>query len=246
VAACPVGAISKDGAFDVAACYTHNYREFMGGFTEWVHHVADSKDARDYRSRVSDAESASMWQSLSFGANYKAAYCLAVCPAGEDVIGPFLDSRKDFVADVVRPLQEAVEPVYVIAGSDAEAHVERRFPHKSVRHVRGNLRVDSVAMFARALMLRFQRGRAGTLALRVHFSFDGAERAELTIQIRDGAISVQSGLSGDADLVIAADAKSWLGITNKEKSLFWALVSRRVRVRGPLGLLREFKRCFPG
>ena len=28
-----------------------------------------------------------MWQSLSYGANYRAAYCLAVCPAGEDVIG---------------------------------------------------------------------------------------------------------------------------------------------------------------
>lgn len=246
VAACPVGAISKDGAFDFTACYTHNYREFMGGFTEWVHTIADSKDAQDYRSRVNDAESASMWQSLSFGANYKAAYCLAVCPAGEDVIGPFLSSRKDFVAGIVRPLQDKIEPIYVIPGSDAEAHVEQRFPHKAVRRVRGRLRVDSVAMFGRGLMLRFQRGRAGTLALRVHFSFDGAERAELTVQIRDGTISVQNGLSGDADLHVTADSKTWLGITNREMSLFWALVARRVRVRGPLRLLRAFKGCFPG
>src|SRR6476620_4832154 len=93
VAACPVGAISPDGNFNFSACYTHNYREFMGGFTDWVEQIADSKNAQDYRSRVSDAESASMWQSLSYGANYKAAYCLAVCPAGEDVIGPFLADR---------------------------------------------------------------------------------------------------------------------------------------------------------
>src|SRR6266498_3369415 len=78
VAACPVGAISPEGGFKFSSCYTHNYREFMGGFTDWVEQVADSKNARDYRSRVSDAESASMWQSLSFGANYKSAYCLAV------------------------------------------------------------------------------------------------------------------------------------------------------------------------
>jgi epoxyqueuosine reductase len=32
VAACPVGAISKDGL----ACTTHNYREFMSGFTDWA------------------------------------------------------------------------------------------------------------------------------------------------------------------------------------------------------------------
>jgi ferredoxin len=94
VAACPVGAISAEGDFNFSACYTHNYREFMGGFTDWVEQVADSKDARDYHSRVSDPESASMWQSLSYGANYKSAYCLAVCPAGEDVIGPFLTDRK--------------------------------------------------------------------------------------------------------------------------------------------------------
>src|SRR5437868_8276055 len=90
VAACPVGAIAPDGHFDFSACLTHNYREFMGGFTDWVEQIADSKNARDYRSRVEEPETASMWQSLSFGANYKAAYCLAVCPAGEDVIGPYL------------------------------------------------------------------------------------------------------------------------------------------------------------
>ena len=94
VAACPVGAISPHGDFNFSACYTHNYREFLGGFTDWVEQVADSKNAPDYRSRVSDSESASMWQSLSFGPNYKAAYCLSVCPAGEDVIGPYLEEKR--------------------------------------------------------------------------------------------------------------------------------------------------------
>src|SRR5213083_2551895 len=117
VAACPVGAISNEGDFNFSACYTHNYREFMGGFTDWVEQVADSGDAREYRGRVSDAESASMWQSLSFGANYKAAYCLAVCPAGEDVIAPFLNDRKEFLKDVVKPLQEKKETIYVVPGS---------------------------------------------------------------------------------------------------------------------------------
>jgi ferredoxin len=77
VAACPVGAISPDGDFNFSACYSHNYREFMGGFTDWTEQVAESKNAIDYRKQVSDSESASMWQSLSFGANYKAAYCLS-------------------------------------------------------------------------------------------------------------------------------------------------------------------------
>jgi hypothetical protein len=55
-----------------------------------------------------------MWQSLSFGANYKAAYCMAVCPAGDDVIGPFLKDRKGFLEGVVQPLQKKSETVYVV------------------------------------------------------------------------------------------------------------------------------------
>ena len=94
VAACPVGAIGPEGSFNFASCFTHNYREFMGGFGDWIEQVADARDAIDYRRRISDSESSSMWQSLSHGANYKSAYCMAVCPAGEDVIGPYLQDRQ--------------------------------------------------------------------------------------------------------------------------------------------------------
>lgn len=38
VSACPVGAIAPDGHFNFFACYTHNYREFMSGFTDWGHY----------------------------------------------------------------------------------------------------------------------------------------------------------------------------------------------------------------
>jgi NAD-dependent dihydropyrimidine dehydrogenase PreA subunit len=137
VAACPVGAIAPDGHFDFSACLTHNYREFLGGFVDWVEEVADSKDAHDYRRRVEDSETASMWQSLGFGPQYKAAYCMAACPAGDDVIGPFLSDRQGFLAEVVNPLRDKEEPVYVIPGSDAEAYVTRRFPHKRPRRVGG-------------------------------------------------------------------------------------------------------------
>ena len=159
VAACPVGAIAPNGDFNFSACYTHNYREFMGGFTDWVEQIADSKDALDYRRKVSDPESASMWQSLSFGANYKAAYCLSVCPAGEDVIGPFLTHKAEHLREVVRPLQEKEETVYVVAGSDAEEHVARRFPLKTIKRVGNGLRPRTIQRFLSGLRLTFQPGK---------------------------------------------------------------------------------------
>ena len=48
VAACPVGAISPDGDFQFSNCATHNYREFMSGFSDWVEKVAESNTALSY------------------------------------------------------------------------------------------------------------------------------------------------------------------------------------------------------
>ncbi|OIK02757.1 (4Fe-4S)-binding protein [Streptomyces monashensis] len=144
VAACPIGAIGKDGSFDALACTTHNYREFMSGFTDWVQTVADSADAADFRSRVTDPENASMWQSLAFKPSYKSGYCLAVCPAGEDVLGPYLDDRKAYLETVLRPLQDKTETLYVLPGSDAQRYAERRFPHKPVKEVSGGWRPPAV------------------------------------------------------------------------------------------------------
>jgi ferredoxin len=140
VAACPVGAIGKNGEFDFVACSVHNYREFMGGFTDWAQTIADSTDAEDFRSRVTDSENASMWQSLSFKANYKAAYCLAVCPAGEDVIEPYLTDRRGFMDLVLKPLQDKRETLYVLPNSAAKAHAEKRFPHKPTKVVDSGIR----------------------------------------------------------------------------------------------------------
>jgi ferredoxin len=245
VAACPVGAISPDGRFDFSACLTHNYREFMGGFTDWVEQIADSKSALDYRSRVSDPESASMWQSLGFGPNYKAAYCMSVCPAGEDVIGPYLTDKPGHLRDVVRPLQEKEETVYVIAGSDAEVHVSRRFPHKVVKRVGNGLRPRTIQRFLTGLSLTFQPGKAAGLNAVYHFTFTGKEEMQATVTIRDGALQVHDGCAGEADLRVTADSRTWLDFVAKERSLLWALLRRRIRIEGSPRLLVAFGKCFP-
>jgi len=245
VAACPVGAISADGAFNFSACYTHNYREFMGGFTDWVETIADSKNKLDYRRRIKDSESVSMWQSLAFGANYKAAYCMAVCPAGEDVIGPYLASKKDFADDVLRPLQAKHEPVYVVRGSDAEAHVRKRYPHKTIRPVRGLLRPRNIASLLFGMQVSFQRHAAGKLDATYHFVFTGNESAEATVTIRDGKITVENGLLGKPSIKVIADSETWLGFLAGERNLLWALLTRRIRLQGNPKWLLAFKRCFP-
>src|SRR5947199_1889447 len=244
VAACPVGAIGADGAFNFSSCYTHNYREFMGGFTDWVETITDSKNKLDYRRRIKDSETVSMWQSLGFGPNYKAAYCMAVCPAGEDVIGPYLASKKEFADDVMRPLQAKREPVYVVRGSDAEAHVRKRYPHKTVRHVRSSLRPRSISSLLFGMPQSFQRQAAGKLEATYHFVFTGNEPAEATVTIREGKLTVENGLIGQPNIKIIADSETWLGFLARERNLWWALLTRRLRVQGNPKWLLAFKRWF--
>lgn len=245
VAACPVGAIGADGHFNFSACYTHNYKEFMGGFANWIEDVAESRNRVSYRRRVSEAETVSTWQSLSFGPNYKAAYCMAVCPAGDEVIAPFRASKKDFVNEVVRPLQEKREPLYVVRGSDAEAHARKRYPHKTLRYVRGSLRPRNLTTFLDGIRVSFQRGAAGDLDATYHFNFTGAEQAQVTIRIAHSMLTVTRGFEGAPDLRVTADSATWLGFLAKEKNLAWALLTRRIRLRGNPKWLLAFARCFP-
>ncbi len=245
VAACPVGAISPDGHFDMGSCYTHNYREFMGGFGDWVEHVADARSGLDLRKKVTRQETVSTWQSLAFGPNYKAAYCLSVCPAGEDVIGPFRADRKGFLSEVVRPLQEKEETVYVVPHSDAEAHVKKRFPHKTPKAVRGSLLPRTIAGFLSGMPHTFQRGRSAGLDATFHFTFTGKEPRTATVVIRDRTIQVLDGHTGTPDLRLTADSETWLGLLAKERSLPWALLRRKIRIKGSPRLLIAFGKCFP-
>jgi Fe-S-cluster-containing hydrogenase component 2 len=246
VSACPVGAIGSDGSFNFSACFTHNYREFFGGFTNWIEEIADSKNARDYHRRVSSPETASMWQSLSYGANYKSAYCMAVCPAGEDVIAPFLTDRADYLKDVVKPLQEREETVYVIPQSDAEEHVSRRFPKKHIKRVGNGLnRLRSISAFLNGLRTTFQPNQSKGVDATYHFTFTGDEERHATVVIRNQQVEVKEGHVGEANIQVTADTRTWLGFLAKDRNLVWAMLRRRIRVKGSPKLLLAFGKCFP-
>lgn len=245
VAACPVGAISPDGDFNFSSCYAHNYREFMSGFTDWVENIANSPGATKYRDKVTDAESVSMWQSLAFGPNYKAAYCLSVCPAGEEVLGPFLHDRGGFVSGIVKPLQQKEETLYVQPNSDAEEYAAKRFPHKRTKRVGAVLRPVSIDGFIKLMKHGFQPGQSKGLSARYHFRFTGTQPAKATVIIQDGRITVHDSIVGACDLSVTATSSAWLRLLRKEASAAWLLLTFQIRLWGDPRLLAAFGRCFP-
>jgi epoxyqueuosine reductase QueG len=244
-AVCPVGAIGTDGYFNFANCMTHNYRDRMGGFQNWVENIITSNNIKAYRQKVSDKETVSMWQSLSYGICNKSSYCMAVCPAGAEVIGDFLDDRKKYISEVVKPLQQKEEIIYIVPGSDAETYVGRKFPNKKIQKVSNGLKPDTIANFLASLPVVFQRGIAEGMNTVYHFRFTGDEECESTIIIRDSSLTVQNGLAGDPDILIEADAKTWLAFLAREKNLVAALVKRRIKIKGSPRLMQSFAKCFP-
>ena len=245
VAACPVGAISPNGDFNFSACYTHNYREFMGGFTDWVEQIADSKNALDYRKKVADTESASMWQSLSFGANYKAAYCLSVCPAGEEVIGPFLTNKAEICpgdrSSVARESGDGLRRSRIgrrgprcppLPAQDDQTSWQRPAAPDDPRFL------DGAASHVSA-------GEGGEIERRLPLHVHRQRREAGDRHDRDGTLQVQDGHQGEADLRVTADSETWLGFLAKERSLLWALLRRSIRIKGSPKLLVAFGKCFP-
>ena len=161
------------------------------------------------------------------------------------MIGPFLSDRAAFLKDIVRPLTEKEETVYVIAGSDAEEYAPRRFPRKKIKRVGSGIRTTTLTGFLFGLKLLFQPGKAAGLNAVYHFSFTGKEEKQATVTIRDGTLQIQDGHQGEADLLVTADSETWLGFLAKERSLLWALLRRRIRIKGSPKLLVAFGKCFP-
>lgn len=243
VTACPVGAIHTNWEFDFSACYNHNYREFMGGFQDWTEQLVASKNVTQYRKKVRDSETMSIWQSLSFGANYKAAYCMAVCPAGEDVMPLFQEDKKKYVNDIVKPLRDRPEPVYVRAGTTAEK-VAAKNPHKEIRHIQTPFRPTSLTGFINGIKVAFNREKANGLNLRIHFKFTGAEERLLTVAIAARKISVEEGHQGIADLKVEADTEAWLKIAGREISPLWPVLTMKLKISGNPVLLMKFQNCI--
>jgi putative sterol carrier protein len=103
----------------------------------------------------------------------------------------------------------------------------------------------TISGFLTGIRHTFQRGQAKGLNAVYHFTFTGQEKAAATVTIRDQTLTVQDGHLGAADCSVTADAATWLGFLRKDRSIVWAILRRKIRIRGKLRLLPAFGRCFP-
>jgi ferredoxin len=210
IAACPVGAISNVRDFDFFACLGHNYREFPFGAPDWVDAIA-AGDASAYNAKFRQGETSSMLQSLAFEPTYKSAYCMAVCPAGEDVIGTYLADKTQYRDQVLMPLRRHPEPVYVQSGTHAEQAASRN-PAKQVRYLDFRPDVSTVANFALGLRHMFVPARILPDRLRIAFRFpDGT----LLATIENGRLATGPGDGLPVDATVTCSTSDYIRILHR-------------------------------
>ena len=242
---CPVGAVKKVDDFDFMACYSHNYRERLGGFQNWVEQVVDSKNHADYRQRVNDSETISMWQHLAIGAQTRCDRCMAICPAGKISIGEFLDDRRAYTDLYLKRFRDLPETIYVVKGSNAEQHVQSKFPQKHIKNISNGIRPDTASSFLESLPLAFQSCQAKGVNAIYHFTFTGEESLNGTVVIRDQTIMVRNILEDNPDLHVTADSQTWIKFLAKEINLIKAIVTGKIKIKGSPKLMIAFAKCFP-
>ena len=245
VAACPTGAIGSDGNFNFSACYTHNYREFMGGFNDWVETIADSKNRLDYREefrgriRFHVAEPF-VWRKLQSG-----------------ILPVSLPRRRGSDCAVSHGPQGIPEQRgEAAARQNGDRLCCSRFRRRGLRSAPLSSQDDEASLdglagqgtiraFLRGLNLVFQRGKSEGLNATYHFTFTGQEEVKATVVICDQKLEVSDGHLGTPDFRLTSDSQTWLRFLRKEANLVWALLSRKIRIHGSPRLLLAFARCFP-
>ncbi len=58
-------------------------------------------------------------------------------------------------------------------------------------------------------------------------------------------IKVLKGHVENPDIYVTADSKTWIKFLAKERNIVWALLTRKIRIKGSPKLLLAFGKCFP-
>ncbi|MDQ0884243.1 hypothetical protein QFZ73_005254 [Peribacillus sp. V2I11] len=116
---------------------------------------------------------------------------------------------------MLKPLQA----LYVTLGSDAEAYVVKRFPHKTVKSVGNGLRSNTIRDLINLMPHAFQPKQASGLNSTYLFAFTGYETRQTTIDIRDNTIQIRDGFHGKPDIGLRWIAKR--GLRSWRRNKMW-------------------------
>ncbi len=142
----------------------------MSGFTSWVENIASSKKCRTVSRQ-------GLWYWISFyvaksfvWSKLQSGLLPLLFVREESRYFTIQRNRSEFLKNVVKPLQDKAETIYVTAHSDTEAQVLKRFPNKKTKRVSNGSSRDHQSFFARIACCFFsQVNQKELMRLIIHF-----------------------------------------------------------------------------
>jgi hypothetical protein len=214
-----------------------------------------------FEKKWSDAELASLWQSMAFRVEYRCFNCVATCPAEiETAFHGERDTRRRYLDETLKPLTHvrAVEDQQFVIDTPAARERlgvepgEWRTPVDragvsaagarlvSLRRIR----TQNVDAMMRWMPQYFRPDEARGLTFTTQFDLTGPGGGQWAMRIANGRCDVRPGTIAAADLVVTTPAIYFLAIHRGDASPVWGLVTRRLRLRGRRRLFLLFPRLF--
>lgn len=256
VAGCPTDAIKSDGEFDFFACYNHTYRDSIPGFMDLVRDLG-AADPKRFEKRWTDAEIASLWQSLAFRVEYRCFNCISVCPADiEKIFQGSKEVRRQVLDDQLKPLnqarREADQQFVIDTPSAREKHnippgewrtpPERRRPgHPIVRLVElERIRVSNIDSMMRNMPHYFRSTEAAGLDFTCQYNFTGEGGGRWVMRVADRQCQVYPGEIDNPDLTVRCPGDLFLAIHRGETSAVLQILLGRIKLSGNRKLFLTF------
>ena len=107
------------------------------------------------------------------------------------------------------------------------------------------MKPSTIGEFFQLLPDSFDRDAAEDVTVVYQFDLSGDQGGQYSVQVKDGACTVQPGAHTDPHVTISMAGEDCLKLLNGKLNVPASVMTGRVRVSGDMGLAMQLKALFP-
>ena len=105
-------------------------------------------------------------------------------------------------------------------------------------------RPQNIAQVFDMMPERFLPDQAGDTDATIQMDLSGDDGGQWTLLIKDGTLSINSGINADADIIMSMQASDWLDIANNEANATALFMQGKILVSGDMALAIKMQTMF--
>jgi len=107
------------------------------------------------------------------------------------------------------------------------------------------MKPTTLGEFFQLLPVSLDRDAAEDVTVIYQFDLSGDQGGQYSVQVKDGACTVQTGVHADPQVTISMAGEDCLKLLNGKLNVPASVMTGRLRVSGDIGLAMQLKSLFP-